>query len=152
MAGLHLAEYLGAAARRKFVWGEFDCFLFVANWVFEQTGIDPAGEYRGAYTTAREGRSLMRANGGVLAFAHDRLTTAGCRSADDSHSGDIGLARIGFKRWRNRIVMVPAGAIRVRKNLWAVKPADGRQLLVQQFSVLKTWNLPNAGSDRSNHH
>lgn len=39
--------------KTPFRWGEFDCCLFVADWVKMQFGVDPAAQYRGKYSTER---------------------------------------------------------------------------------------------------
>lgn len=43
-----LAEFLQAAAARRFVYGEFDCGLWLADWYMVATGRpDPAAHLRG---------------------------------------------------------------------------------------------------------
>ncbi|MDG9890554.1 DUF6950 family protein [Pseudomonas juntendi] len=46
-----LHETIQAAFERPFLWGEFDCCLFVADCAAAICGVDPAKEYRGRYKT-----------------------------------------------------------------------------------------------------
>lgn len=137
-----LIAYLGAAGRAPFRWGGLDCFLFVADWIERVTGIDPAGAYRGAYTTPREARALIRANGGALAFAERLLTQAGLMETSDAMTGDVGLVHaalaIGTER---RTVMVPVGGICTGVRGWAVKTA-GASLTVAPCPLIRAWALP----------
>lgn len=58
-----LARYLARAARTPFVWGESDCGLFLADWVFAATGHDPACDLRAAYACAETAGPLLRGKG-----------------------------------------------------------------------------------------
>jgi len=58
-----LTAFLAAKARAPFVYGEHDCALFAAGAVEAMTGVDPAAEWRGRYTTWRGGLRVLRAAG-----------------------------------------------------------------------------------------
>jgi hypothetical protein len=156
-------EYLCAAGRRHWAWGEIDCFLFVADWVERITGIDCAGDYRGTYTSEREARRLIKDNGGPIAFADALLGRAGCVATEHPKAGDVALVRLVFGRGavpqaslvfprlvedvlppRRRIILGPVGAICRRPQLWAVKPSDAPGLAFGNFPVIRAWALPNA--------
>ncbi len=47
----NLMHVLLSYGTKKFVWGESDCCLFVADCVNAQVDIDPAEVYRGKYST-----------------------------------------------------------------------------------------------------
>lgn len=139
---LLLPAYLREAGRRPFRWGELDCFLFVADWVERATGIDPAGEYRGAYTNMREGRNIIRDNGGPMRFAGELIGRSGCRETGRPVRGDVGLVRAAFaRRRRGRVILVPVGAICLRENMWAIKSAGVPALAFGAFPVLQAWTF-----------
>lgn len=69
---LRLVQFLKAAERRPFSWGETDCALLCADWVLEATGQDPAEVFRGEYSNQVEAfRALYRYSGSA-----DLLKTA----------------------------------------------------------------------------
>lgn len=59
-------RYIDAAETRQFKWGEFDCCLFAADVIKILTGDDPAKEFRGTYTTARQALRLVKNSGGSV--------------------------------------------------------------------------------------
>jgi hypothetical protein len=56
-----LAAHIASA--RPFAWGENDCVLWCADWVKTVTGIDPAQDWRGKYTSEDDARSILNAIG-----------------------------------------------------------------------------------------
>jgi len=54
-----LEVFLHANASRPFVYGQFDCCLFVSDAVQAMTGVDPAAGLRG-YDSAKSARLVMR--------------------------------------------------------------------------------------------
>jgi hypothetical protein len=68
-----LAQYLAENCSRPFEWGSFDCCLFAAN-VFEVlTGMDPAKELRGSYSSAREAAVTLARHGGMESLIEEVL-------------------------------------------------------------------------------
>ena len=83
-----LAAFLRAAAQHPFAWGQHDCLLFLADWVFQRTGADPAGEFRGAYATEGEAKRLIVRAGGMAALIDRRMPG---KRTEEPERGDIGL-------------------------------------------------------------
>lgn len=48
-----LDEFLNGNSARAFKYGEWDCCLFVCDAIKAMTGVDPAGAFRGYYTTRK---------------------------------------------------------------------------------------------------
>lgn len=136
-----LTAYLAQAGRKPFAWGELDCFLFAADWIERVTGIDPSGEYRGAYTNAREARNLMQREGGAVSFVHALMRRAGLSPTVEPVLGDVALVRAAFVRHRARIILVPVGAIFVREKMWAIKSAGASSITIGDFPVMQAWSL-----------
>lgn len=134
-----LSAFLSAAGRRRWCWGELDCFLFVADWVELCTGRDPAGPFRGAYESERQARTILRLAGGPLALATERLGAIGLSPMDAPQRGDVGLVRVGMCFGR-RVALVPAGAVCVASDKWAVK-TTGQSMTIGSFPVLAAWSL-----------
>lgn len=69
-----LHDYLAGLSGAQFRWGKLDCALFAAGAVRTMTGIDPAAQYRGHYTTARGSvRALRKWGAGTLPATIDAL-------------------------------------------------------------------------------
>lgn len=111
-----LPAFLRRAASERFRFGEWDCAMTIANWVWLVTGTDPAPELRGTYRTEAGWRSIVEKKGGLAALVGTLAEGAGLAPTDDPLPGDIG------------IVDVPTyghtAAIRVRRG-WAMKMIDG---------------------------
>ncbi|CAK0747374.1 putative NLPC_P60 domain-containing protein [Azospirillaceae bacterium] len=59
-----LDAYLSDCRSKHFSWGQFDCVLFVADWIKHRTGRDPIADCRGRYQNDRGAyRTLYRATG-----------------------------------------------------------------------------------------
>lgn len=150
-----LSEYLREAGRKPFAWGgldpasraDCDCMRFIVDWVERVMGVDPLAEYRGTYDTERGARRIMKAAGGPVAFVESLLEPVGMRriAISAQHPGDVGLVHVGLKKWRERMVMVPAGAICISPRRWAVKAKDA--MIFADLPVLAAWALPRASSD-----
>lgn len=86
-----LADFLAASARRRVVYGEWDCCLFVADWIKARTGRDPAAGWRGTYSTEKGAAKLLRRRGGIV--RHFALVAAehGLRPVARAAEGDVGV-------------------------------------------------------------
>lgn len=140
-----LRQYLGAAGRQSFAWGKLDCFLFVADWIEQIMGADPAAAYRGNYADEHQGRALIKAHGGAVALAERLLSGIGCAASDAAAAaiGDVALVRVATARADGKAMFAPVGAICVRPGLWAIK-STGATLTLGKFPVVRAWTLPHA--------
>tara|TARA_R110002012_G_scaffold101777_2_gene241138 strand:- start:187 stop:540 length:354 start_codon:yes stop_codon:yes gene_type:complete len=62
-------DFFKRAQQEPFRWGQNDCALWVASYVYEQTGVDPAKILRGRYKTALGCHRLLKKEGGLLAVS-----------------------------------------------------------------------------------
>lgn len=106
-----LPAFLRCAAGRRFEYGRFDCFLFVADWCTEIFGIDPGTSIRGRYGNLDEGLALVGVRNLPMAF-HSLLGAAGLRLTRAPLPGDVvtvalsdGLARGGILTSRGYVVV-----------------------------------------------
>ncbi|WP_295560634.1 hypothetical protein [uncultured Sphingomonas sp.] len=82
-----LHDYLAALSGAVFVWGRLDCALFAAGAVEAMTGVDPAADFRGRYSTPNGAvRALRRYGAGTLeatiAARFGEIRTAFARRGD----------------------------------------------------------------------
>lgn len=66
---LRYAVLVRARMSAPMVWGQHDCCLWAADCVQAITGVDPAQQLRGLYSTERDARRLMAQLGGMAAIA-----------------------------------------------------------------------------------
>jgi hypothetical protein len=101
----------------------------VADWVRQQTGVDPAVSLRGAYSTATGALRLIRGYGGFLPMWRQHMAAAGFVETDTPAVGDVG------------VVSHPGqdiAAIRV-PGAWAAKAERG--VLIEDMPMLCAWSL-----------
>lgn len=126
-----LADFLRRASAEPFVYGEWDCAMFLANWVRTVTGNDPAAGLRGAYSGEAGWKRLVLREGGLRALVGSLARAAGLVEIDPSSAmpGDVGViaTRLG-----------QAGAIRV-DNGWAVKMR--RSVAIGPGVALGAWRV-----------
>lgn len=96
-----LAEAVTAARAKTFAWGTFDCGIFLADSVLAMTGQDPAGFFRGRYSTRLGAWSALlkfpdpaRAAGLIPPRADDPVAATVCKFLGDPLPGVL-LAQRG---------------------------------------------------------
>jgi len=111
-----LEAFLNANASRPFVYGEFDCCLFVSDAVLAMTGIDPAAGLRG-YDSAKSARRVMRECCGARSVARFVACVA----------ERCGMAEVSARYARRGDVVLVK---RARDYSLALVALDGRSLVV----------------------
>lgn len=84
-----LYDFLRSASRREFIWGSWDCCMWLADWVALQRGADPAAGWRGHYHTPLGAARIIKRRGGLVAHLDDCLAPLGIERTDDPGRGDI---------------------------------------------------------------
>lgn len=130
-AVLTLGDYLVAASRRPWRWGETDCILFVCDWIAMRRGVDPAAPWRGTYADADECGALLAREGGLTGLVRRAFRAAGLEETPTPRTGDVGLVRA-------RGLVRPVGAIRIA-DAWAARTDTG--LLVWPAEDLLAWRV-----------
>lgn len=54
-----LAEFIEGRMFKPFAWGVNDCAMFCADWIHTATGVDPAAEFRGTYSSEAEADAVL---------------------------------------------------------------------------------------------
>lgn len=127
-----LSDFLCRASAEPFVYGEWDCAMFVANWVRAVTGNDPAAALRGSYSGEAGWRRLVLRGGGLRALVGSVARSAGLVEIDPASAtpGDIGV--IATRMGQTGAIRVDAGwAVKMRRSV-AIGPAD----------ALGAWRVP----------
>jgi len=84
-----LSDFLADAERRPFVWGEWDCCLFAADWVLALTGVDVAAEFRGAYADEDAALEIVRGYGGMVHMVESLLPDIPLSNPKMARRGDV---------------------------------------------------------------
>lgn len=66
-----LYDFLEEVREQPFAWGSRDCALTACDWIKALTGIDPAADLRGTYSTALGAARVMKERGGLEQIARD---------------------------------------------------------------------------------
>jgi hypothetical protein len=116
---------------RAFTWGECDCCLWVADWVRQARGSDPAFPLRGQYRTELQARRLVTRAGGPLAFLDYYLGVIGIGRTEEPELGDIGLLSLDE----------PAFVLGIRSEqaYWTARTKTG--LLAARAEPLAAWRI-----------
>lgn len=95
---MDLGAYLQEAARRPFVWGEWDCCTFPADWFRGLTGTDPMARWRGGYSSEEEARALIAEAGGLTNLWGEALDGLSTPVHGDFRAGDVGVCLVVGER------------------------------------------------------
>ena len=140
MAEVHLSEFLGELAKRKFDWAQSNCFLICADWVLLVTGRDPASPWRGRYKTKHEAFRLIREQGGPVALATKAMERVKFILTEVPSAGDVALVWTPVGKRNNKIMERPTGAICVGPNHYAVLTVD-LGLVIAPLRLIKAWRV-----------
>ena len=131
-----LTDFLEAASDREHVWGVWDCCLFPAAWVQDQTGVDAAAPWRGLYDDEDGARAFVQAEGGIVRTMARAARLAGLLRASQPKAGAVGIVRADPE---------PMGAVCVMPGFWAtISPTGG--VVVTACRHLVAWEIPHHGS------
>jgi hypothetical protein len=90
-----LTRFLNHAAATPFQWGQHDCLLWLADWLAERRGLDPASELRGKYSTILQAARIVREAGGMERLVDISTRAMGISRATPGARGDIAVIRVG---------------------------------------------------------
>ena len=96
-----LSQFLNRSAAIPFAWGRHDCLLWLADWIAERHGIDPASELRGKYSTMLQAARIVREAGGVARLVDISTRALGISRATPGapnawrKRGDIAVVTVG---------------------------------------------------------
>lgn len=131
-----LAEYLAAAARRPIDYATgWDCAAgFVARWVEQERGVDPAEPWRGLYATAEACQALLTAQGGLVDIMRRGFLSCGLQPTQDPSIGDVGAVKVVTARGVEAV-----GAIRTTIG-WAMLTSTGIRASRRTY-CLAAWSV-----------
>lgn len=89
-----LSRFLNRAAEREFVWGDFDCLLWLADLVAERRGKDPAEDLRHSYSSMLGAAKIVRDAGGMISLVSKQLKPLGLRRVEKAQRGDIAVVSV----------------------------------------------------------
>ncbi len=138
-----LQEFITRKAAVAWAWGGADCALFVADWIVEARGVDPAAAWRGRYASAGGCERLLRREGGLeevfarLAERHGFTE----RAMADAQEGDVAILMLPALDSRRKRALAPTAAIHFH-NRWAVFSAHGVAFLGRlRAPVVRVWAI-----------
>lgn len=129
-----LAPFIREAAAAPFAFGDWDCSMFLANWIRAVTGFDPAAELRGRYRTRLGWLRLVTREGGLEALVGRLVVAAGMTpiAIGEACLGDVALAELPPVE-RGRVGAILAG------DRWIMKLAGG--LTAGRPRIVRAWGF-----------
>lgn len=101
-----LVAYLEEVRTRPFAYGAHDCALFAAAAVLAMTGTDLAADYRGRYTSLKEGLKLAGASHLQILRQHfEPIPTAFAGVGDLAMIGEVGFPALGIFEGEHILVL-----------------------------------------------
>lgn len=70
-----------------------DCLLWIADWVHECRGVDPAEEWRGTYSVKFGASRIIYRAGGVVPLVDGAMVRCGFMRTAEPKVGDIAVAK-----------------------------------------------------------
>ena len=109
-----LVDYLSRSASTPFAYGQFDCFLFTLGAVAVMTDIDLTLDYRGRYSTLRQGIALARKRGlrdhiDLVARHFDNIPPSFARAGDIAVVAGADGPALGLVQGEHIFALVPSG-------------------------------------------
>lgn len=129
-----LKAFIAAQKHFRFVWGSNDCAMFMADWVEQLDGVDPAAEWRFSYLDAKGALRCMDANGGLAKMA----ARTGWEPVDSARLGDFALIEPGPNSHRQLQRFAVAG-----DGTWILRAPQG--LLIdrrENWHMIRSWRRP----------
>ena len=91
-----LSRFLNEAAARPFAWGEFDCLLWLADWIETRRGVDPGAGFRGGrYSSMLGAARIVRDAGGMISLVDRQMRGVGLSTVNVGARGDIAVVSVG---------------------------------------------------------
>ena len=134
-----LTQFLNRAAETPFAWGQFDCLLWLADWIAERGGVDPALGLRGCYSTMLGAARIVADAGGMVALVEGRVELAGVSRAACGARGDIAVIDIagdGGEQFGNQ-----AGAILLGGTAVFLSQAGLLILQRSEINLVAAWRV-----------
>lgn len=141
MAGLRekLMAFLDKAAKWPFEWGQHDCMLEVADWLYAACGIDAAYAWRGTYDSPEDLEATFAPQGGFVPAMIAEAARLGLAETAEPLFGDVALVTLAGQD-------KPLGAILMPSGRWRMKTMTGIAL-TREVTIVVAWALPcRAGS------
>jgi hypothetical protein len=133
---LALPDYVEEMSRAGWVWGESDCTMAVATWIYRITGADPLARYRGRYHSASDAMRIARRAGGFLPALGSHFEAAGLEPTQIFETGDVAAVQVGS----HHVVPVVGSVLAIRfGTLWLCKAPRG--VVAGDFAVIAGWRL-----------
>lgn len=89
-----LTRFLNRAAEEPFVWGRFDCLLWLADLIAWQRNVDVAADLRGSYSTMLGAAKIVRQANGMVNLVSRRIAPLKLKRTDAPQRGDIAVVKV----------------------------------------------------------
>jgi hypothetical protein len=142
-----LQTFLQTEGRRRWSWRDTNCGLWVADWIAQAGGRDPATTLRGRAETPEQWKALLNDEGGFVPVVGAVMDDAGYERTQSPRRGDVAIVSVPVSLASDRMPVVGtvAGicvASASGQDLWPVSVVRSlRGLRYQRFAVVTAWRV-----------
>ena len=128
-----ITEFWMALEKKRFDWGVHDCLIFAADALVVQGRPDPAGPYRGVYSSAAEAQAVIDSAGGFVPLFESACDGAGIGEAAPYRTGAVAIVRPEGKP------DATVGAMWSGRDWWFVSMRGIGAVERERMEVISTW-------------
>ena len=140
-----LDEFLGYQRARRWSWAESNCALWVADWIVNVSGIDPAKGMRGRAETPEQWRALLEAEGGFMPIIGHAMDCCGFERTQSPHRGDVAIVSVPIALSNRMPVVGTVAAICMAPARFSEWPMfvvrSVRGLHFERFAMVTAWRM-----------
>lgn len=134
-----LTQFLLRAAIRPFIWGDWDCLLWLAEWIKETRHVDPGVGFRGSYDSMLGAARIVRLYDGMANLVDVGVKPYGIEYTTEPRRGDIavvGVAGDGGENFGNL-----AGGILLSGSVALLCQVGLMVPRLENVSIVAAWRL-----------
>ena len=106
-----LDNFLARERGRRWSWAHANCALWVADWIVELSGIDPAVGMRGRADTPEAWKALLDREGGFVPIIGYAMDTCGFERTQSPTRGDVAIVSVPISQGDRMPVVGTVAAI-----------------------------------------
>lgn len=129
MAEVFISAFLARHARTQFKWGSHDCLMWLADWIAEVRGVDPAASWRGTYRGWFGAARIIHEAGSMARHVDRVVAPLGIVRTPEPKRGDIAVV-MALEGERGALVL-GASVARIAE----------RGLVVGRLPIIAAWGV-----------
>ena len=140
-----LDDFLVRERGRRWSWSHTNCALWVADWIRDVSGIDPAAGMRGRADSPESWKALLAAEGGFVPIIGHAMDCCGFERTQSPDRGDVAIVSVPIAMCDRMPVVGTVAAIcaahgfRSAWPLFVTRSING--LHYERFAMVTAWRM-----------